>query len=121
MELADVVALETAVWEALRAGDAGADMRLLSDDFLGVYPSGFADRAAHAGDLAGGPTVSEYRISDARLLVVSEADVLLSYRAEFRRIRDGALGEIETEYISSLWSQRDGRWLNTFSQDTPAA
>ncbi len=44
--------LEAKVWDALRRGDAEADLRLLADDFLGVYPTGFADRWAHAGQLA---------------------------------------------------------------------
>lgn len=117
MDLPDTVALETAVWEALRTGDAAADRALLSDDFVGVYTSGFAGRDDHAGDLAGGPTVHEYAIDDARLLVLADDHVLLSYRAVSRR-RAGA--EPETQYISSLWSRHGDRWLNVFSQDTPA-
>lgn len=35
------VRLETEVWEAMVAGDAETDRRLLSDDFLVVYPRGF--------------------------------------------------------------------------------
>ena len=117
MGLDELVALESAVWDALVAGDADADLALLAPGFLGVYPSGFADRDDHAGELAGGPTVSEYAIHDARLLVVTEDDVMLSYRAVSRRRPDA---EPETQYISSLWSRRGGRWLNVFSQDTPA-
>jgi hypothetical protein len=111
------VALESAVWEALRRGDPAADRDLLAPDFLGVYPTGFAGRDEHAGDLAGGPTVVEYRIDDARLLVLADDHVLLSYRATSRRRVDVPL---ETQYISSIWSRRAERWLNVFSQDTPA-
>lgn len=117
MDIADFVALEAAVWEALRRGDADADRALLTEDFLGVYPSGFAGRDDHAADLADGPTVHEYAIDDARLTVLGDDHVLLSYRAVSRRSADA---EPETQYISSLWSRRDGRWLNVFSQDTPA-
>lgn len=117
MDVDGFVALESAVWDALRRGDAEADRALLSDDFLGVYPSGFADRDEHAGDLGGGPTVHEYTIHDARLLVLTDDHALLSYRAVSRRRPDA---EPETQYISSLWSRRGDRWLNVFSQDTPA-
>jgi hypothetical protein len=109
--------LETRVWEALCAGDAAADAALLSGDFLGVYPTGFAGRAEHTGELADGPTVAEYALHDARTLVVTDDDVLLAYRAEYRRAAGAAP---ETMYVSSLWSRRDGTWRNTFSQDTPA-
>ena len=113
------VDLETRVWEALATGDPDADRELLSSDFVGVYPSGFADLADHAGQLAGGPTMAEYAISDARLIRVAPSNVMLCYRADYRSIRDGVPGADEAMYISSLWVERDGRWWNTFSQDTP--
>src|SRR5262245_28515 len=81
----DFIRLETEVWHALVNGDAEADARLLAEDFLGVYPTGFADRSDHVGQLAGGPTVDEFTHSEARLVVVSDTAVLLAYRADYRR------------------------------------
>jgi hypothetical protein len=118
-ELADFIQLETEVWRALVNGDANADARLLSDDFLGVYPTGFADRSDHVDQLRDGPTVAEFALHDGRLLVVSDSAVLLAYRAEYRRTGRPAGTEPETMYVSSLWCRRDGRWVNVFSQDTP--
>ena len=111
------VDLESQVWDALVAGDAAADEALLTSDFAGVYPTGFADRAEHVGELAAGPTVAAYAINDARLIRVSASAVLLCYRADYRRVS----GPDETMYISSLWIERDGNWRNRFSQDTPAS
>ena len=111
------VDLESQVWDALVAGDAAADEALLTSDFTGVYPTGFADRAEHVGELAAGPTVAAYAINDARLIRVSASAVLLCYRADYRRVS----GPDETMYISSLWIERDGDWRNGFSQDTPAS
>ena len=119
MDLDVFIELETRVWEALRAGDAAQDARLLASDFLGVYPSGFADRSDHAGTLANGPTVADYELHEPRLMVLSEADVLLCYRADWRRFGADGRGPAESMYISSLWSRRSGQWLNVFSQDTP--
>ena len=45
-DIEQFIRLEREVWEALANGDGQADGRLLSDDFLGVYTVGFADRAA---------------------------------------------------------------------------
>ena len=115
------VELESQVWDALARGDADADRALLAGDFVGVYPTGFADRADHAGELVDGPTVASYSITGTRLINVSDAAVMLCYRADYRRLRDGLPGESETMYISSLWTESDGRWLNVFSQDTPAS
>jgi hypothetical protein len=119
MDLATFVELETRVWDALRRGDADEDARLLADDFLGVYPSGFADRSDHVGQLANGPTVAEFALHEARLMVLSDDNVMLAYRAEYRRIHAGVPGPLESMYITSLWSRRDGNWRNVFSQDSP--
>ena len=120
MNLDAFVALESEVWDALRRGDAEEDTRLLAEDFLGVYPSGFAGRSDHAGQLANGPTVAEFELHDARLMVLSGNDVLLSYRADWRRLSAGENGPLESMYVSSIWSRRSGQWLNVFSQDSPA-
>lgn len=117
IEISELVELEAGVWMALQSGDVESDMDSLAEDFLGVYPSGFADRADHVGQLDDGPTVSEFALLDPRLLALSDRHVLLSYRAEFRR--PGPESQLEMMYVSSLWSQRDGRWVNVFSQDSP--
>jgi hypothetical protein len=120
LAIEDFVRLETEVWRALAGGDVAADTRLLAEDFLGVYPTGFADRSDHVGQLADGPTVDEFTLRDARMLVVADFAVLLAYRADYRRAPRAAGSELETMYVSSLWCRRDGRWVNAFSQDTPS-
>jgi hypothetical protein len=121
----DFVRLEREVWEALLHGDPAADARMLSDDFLGVYPSGFADRQAHVAQLTDGPTIAAYEITEPHVMQVSNDAVLLSYRAVYRRpatrpLADEGVCAQEVMYVSSLWNCRDGRWINVFSQDTPA-
>src|SRR4051794_3408888 len=100
------VALESRVWDALVSGDADADRELLSDDFVGVFPTGFANRADHADDLADGPSIASFIITDARLIDVSEDAALLCYRADYRRPGHSI---DEVMFISSLWVQRGGR------------
>lgn len=115
----DFIRLESQVWRALADGDGEADGRMLSEDFLGVYPTGFSNRAEHVRQVAGGPTVATFALHDARMIVVSESAVMLSYRAEFERPASPAPSEVETMYVSSLWCRRGGQWVNVFSQDTP--
>src|SRR5690349_11578725 len=93
------VDLERQVWDALARGDASADRDLLGSDFVGVYPSGFADRTDHAGELVDGPTVAAYVIADARVIQVNESAVLLCYRADYRRVRAGVPSDEETMYV----------------------
>jgi hypothetical protein len=117
IETAELVALESSVWEALRTGDAAADLNALGENFLGVYPSGFANRADHVGQLADGPTIGDFEITSPRSLALSDDVMLLAYRANFRRPGSGS--SLESMYVSSVWSRQSGQWLNLFSQDTP--
>ena len=116
IDLDGALALETAVWDSLVAGDAAVDRSMLADHFVGVYPTGFAGADEHAGQLADGPTVASYTIGLARLLDVADGHVMLCYLARYRR---AGRTDDEQMYVSSLWSFVSGRWLNVFSQDTP--
>lgn len=94
---------------------------MLSDDFLGVYPTGFANKAEHVGQLKDGPTVLSYELIDPRIVVLGEKRVLLAYKAMWIRLKDGVAAPQEDMFVSSVWEYRANRWLNIFSQDTPAA
>lgn len=114
------VSLETEVWDALVSGDAETDIRLLADEFLGVYSTGFAGRSDHVDQLKAGPVVEWYKLSEARIRVLAEGVVLLSYKAEFIRHKARGAGARETMFVTSIWQSRSGSWKNVFSQDTPA-
>ena len=113
------IELETAVWDALVTGDRDSDAASLHDDFVGLYPTGFANKDEHVDQLADGPTVAEYLIEDPRVIPVSDDAALFCYLATYLRTGPGA--STEQMYVSSLWRHIDGSWLNTFSQDTPAS
>ena len=110
------IGLERQVWEALRRGDGAADAKLLAENFLGVYDSGFASKAEHAAQLSDGPVVKDFELETPRLLRLSPTLALLAYRA---RWRDGK-GNPRRAYVSSVWERRSEGWRNIFSQDTNA-
>jgi hypothetical protein len=116
----ELLAVEQEVWAALAAGDADADARLLADEFLGVYGSGFAGKADHYGQLADGPTVAGYELSEAQVLKLSTDVALLAYRARWVGAGARGTGEATTMYVTSVWKRTDEGWRNVFSQDTPA-
>lgn len=112
--------LESKVWAALASGDRQADESFLADDFLGVYSSGTAGKTDHSAQLLDGPTITEYSLSDAKIMVLSEGVVILTYLAHFSRRRKDSTGPREAMYISSIWRRTGTTWLNIFSQDTKA-
>lgn len=115
--LDDLLACETRVWEALVTGDAAADAAALSADFLGVYPDGFAGKGDHAGQLADGPTVARFHLTDVQVKPLGADHALLAYCARYLRV---GRAEEEEMYVSSIWRRSGEGWVNIFSQDTPA-
>lgn len=122
MDLESALDLERRVWHALCTGDQDLDASMLSEDFLGVYPTGFCDRLGHVEQLADGPTVHDFHLSETRLVALADDTVILCYRADWRAPRSPGSrqpGPARAMYISSIWSRRADGWINTFSQDTP--
>lgn len=116
--LTDLQTCETQVWDALVRGDMQADSAALDAAFLGVYPDGFAGKDAHVAQLAKGPTVARFAISDTRVKALGGDFAVFSYRADY--VRTGRT-QIETMYVSSIWKRDGAGWINVFSQDTPAS
>ena len=108
---------EARVWQALQTSDSAADAALLSADFLGVYPDGFAGREDHVAQISAGASIDRYEVSEAKVRALGPDHGLLSYRALYSRC--GKEVE-EVMYVSSIWQRTDAGWVNTFSQDTPA-
>ncbi|MEO1789661.1 MAG: nuclear transport factor 2 family protein [Pseudomonadota bacterium] len=112
----ELLAQERAVWDALVRGDAQTDAAALSDDFTGVYPDGIFGKPAHVAQLAAGPTVADYTLSEVQSRPLGPNHALLIYHATYRR--PGAAAT-EAMYVSSIWQRSGHGWINIFSQDTP--
>ncbi|MBH41137.1 MAG: DUF4440 domain-containing protein [Candidatus Magasanikbacteria bacterium] len=110
---------EKKVWEALKNGDSNADAAQLTDDFLGVYPTGFSNKNQHRKMLDNGPIVAEYSLHNPKIRTLTEDMVLLCYLAHYTPITSGKIETKSSMYISSIWEKVDGVWKNSFSQDTP--
>nr|WP_280652838.1 nuclear transport factor 2 family protein [Jannaschia formosa] len=115
--LDQLLAAERRVWDALVAGDAGADRAALHPDFLGLYPEGYADRDAHVAQLDDGPTVGTFTLTEARACTPGDGLGLLTYRADFTRID----GRRDAMRVASLWRATPEGWVNLFSMDAPIA
>jgi len=118
--LQEIINLETQVWESLKTGNAVLDAKMLADNFLGLYPTGFAGKQDHCDQLKDGPTVASYEILNPRLIEFTPDILLLTYLAHWSRIKKGKTEKPELMYISSIWQRFGNEWKNIFSQDTPA-
>lgn len=112
------IAREREVWEALKKKDKAADSRLLADDFVGLYDTGFSAKSEHVMQMDDRYTLEDYAIHDARVLHLSPTMSLLLYKSTCKATGDWAQYCSRPVYVSSLWAKRAGQWLNVFSQDT---
>lgn len=114
----EILELEKKVWNALLSGNFEADKKLLSNDFLGVYPDGFAAKSDHTNQLKQGPSILNYSIIESKVITLSNDTALISYKASWQKLN---IEKPEIIYVTSIWKIIDGEWQNIFSQDTPGA
>jgi len=111
---------EKEVWEALRHKDKAAATRLLADDFVGMYDFGFFNKSEWIRQIDEQYTVDDYTILEPKILHPSPTTVLLLYTATCKGTGSWADYCSQTSRISDLWVERNGEWLDLFSQDTVA-
>lgn len=115
--LEELKVCEISVWDAFVLGDGEADKAALDSAFLGVYSDGFACKSDHVQQLANGPSVDVYALSELKVIQMGSDHAVLSYRADFTRI---AHTVSEAMNVSSIWRRKGSSWTNIFSLDTPA-
>jgi predicted ester cyclase len=115
------IAKEKQVWEALKNKDKAAVTRLIADDFVGMYDFGFFTKPEWIKQIDGQYTVDDYTIGDPRVLHPSSTTALLLYKSTCKGTGEWAEFCSHTQRISDLWVERNGQWMDLFSQDTQAA
>ncbi|HXM24175.1 MAG TPA: nuclear transport factor 2 family protein [Terriglobales bacterium] len=98
--------------------DLEAYGRRLPDDALGVYSDGYASKADVLRAISGMSDL-HYSMDDVRVIPVGNAAGLIVYRIT-QDWKEGGKKLARQYYVSSLWQNRDGKWLNPFWQETDA-
>jgi ketosteroid isomerase-like protein len=115
------VAKEKEDWEALKNKDKAAAARLLADDFVGMYDTGYSTKSEWLKQIDGRYTVDDYRIEDVKVLRPNPTTTLLLYKATCKGTGEWSAFCSRPEYISDLFVERNGQWVALFSQDTQAS
>jgi hypothetical protein len=109
----DAVANEKLVWEALKAKNYDAFASYLADDAVQIAPDGLYDKT---GSVKGVQTfdASKAQLSDWRTVKFDEDASLVTYTIKTPGMKP------ETEYHSTIWAKRDGKWQAIFHMGTHA-
>src|SRR5262249_42064681 len=117
---ATLLALEKEFWEAAGKGDWKVAEKLLADDFFYAYDnSSGSGRDGKATTIA---AVTRRRYSDLKTRYIhvrriSNDAAIVSYVYDCKVEEAGQVWTYRNHQTTRAWTQKDGHWLLSFSQD----
>jgi len=110
----DLIAKEKLLWDALKRKDWDTFAAALAEDQIEVGPSGVFDKA---GTLAAVKTFdfSKASTSDFKATKLDGDATLVTYMVK----APDPSGKLRDERTSTIWVNRDGKWLAVFHHGTP--
>jgi hypothetical protein len=114
---ADIEAKERQVYDAIKAKNWDAFAGMLSDDFVIVNRDGVMAKAAMLEDMKK-YDLTEYALSDFRLVKVDADLVVLTYIETEKSTYDGHATPGKPVHGSSAWVNRGGKWVAVYHQES---
>ena len=110
----DVTADEKLVWDAFKSRNFDAFASYLANDFMEIEADGVYDKA---GSIKGVQRMdfSKTTLSDWKTVKFNDNASLVTYLVKMPGMKP------DTEYHSSIWVNRNGKWQGLFHMGTPAA
>ena len=113
-----IVAKERAGLEALKTGDLIRFGDLTADDAIFVDAKGPAGKIEVLKNVAGF-RITEYSMDNVEFRAISKNTGLIAYKITEKGISHEKEFAAQA-YVSSIWTQRSGKWVCLFSQETAA-
>jgi hypothetical protein len=113
-----IVAKEREGLDALKAGNVELFGNLTADDAVLVDAQGPASKAQVLKNVAGF-RLTDYAMEDVRFVPLSATSGLIIYKISEKGISHGKEFAAQA-YVSSIWTERGGKWVCLFSQETGA-
>ena len=107
----DVIANEKMVWDLFKSKNYDAFAALLAPEFMEIEADGVYDKAGSVKGVQG-MDASLFTLSDWKATKFDDDASLVTYTVTVQGQKD---------YHSSVWANRNGKWLALLHQGTPAA
>ncbi len=114
-----ILAKEREELDALKTGNIAAFANLLADEAVFLNSHGASNKAEvvqHIADLK----LLDYSMEDVRFVPVAPKTGLIVYKLTQKGASNGKEFTGKAN-VSALWSEREGKWVCLFSQETPPA
>lgn len=114
---ADAVAKEKAIWEALQKKDYTTFGGMLTEDSILVATDGVHDKAGIIKSVTGW-VPSDVTFSDWKFIPIDKDAGIIMYTLKYKGMMNGQEIKPQNQYCSSIWVNRNGKWLAIFHQET---
>ena len=115
---AQIIALETAGWQAWKDKDATWGKKNTTEDFIMVFGNGIRNKAASVAATATECQVKSFSLSNFQFVMLNENAVLMTYTALQDAVCNGKTSVPKVQ-ASVNYVKRDGKWLEAFYTETP--
>jgi hypothetical protein len=109
---ADPIANEKIIWDVLKSKNFDAFARMLASDSIEVEPDGVYDKAGSVKGVSEGD-LSKAALSDWKSLRIDQDAALVTYV-----VKGGSI-DPSGGHHTTIWVNRNGKWLALFHQGTP--
>jgi hypothetical protein len=113
-----ITALERQELDAIKNGNMNVFSDLLADDAVFVNSRGFGDKALVVKNTAEFK-LEEYSMEEVKVVRISPNSGLIAYKLTEKVNAHGKTVSVQV-YASAVWTERAGKWVCLFSQETPA-
>jgi hypothetical protein len=113
-----VISKEREGLDALKAGNLELFGNLTADDAVLVDAHGPASKTQVLQNVAGFKLV-DYSMEGMQFLPISKNSGLISYKINEKGVSQGKEFSAQA-YVSSIWTEREKKWVCVFSQETAA-
>lgn len=112
-----VIAQEKAIWDTIKAKSLDNFGGMLADDFVYVTNDGIYDKAGTLNGIRQ-LDLTDHSFSDWKSIMLDKDTALLTYLVNMKGTSGGQPIPPTPLRASSLWINRNGKWVGVFHQDT---
>src|SRR5262249_59599667 len=107
-----------AIQAAFNKGDVETLKGLMTEDHVSILTYAQISSAAELLKGLGDFKFSEYKISELKVKAVTKDVAIASHQATIKGTYKGK-EVLSTDLVSTIWVNRDGKWLQAWYQETP--
>ncbi len=117
---AQLIALETGTWEAVKNHDVKAFADVCLPDCAEIWGDGSVLSIQEVLAQVPDTVLSEYKLEDFKVTFPAENTALVRYRVWAKTAYKGQATPPRWMLATAVWVQKDGSWKAAFYQETPA-